>query len=335
RALLWSLAIFLVGWTLVHLPLASITQSISMLGWQQWCAWFGINAFIVGLGNQRWHNFISVLKTKISFTDLLYIRQAGQAVSFITPGPQFGGEPLQLYWLCKKGLPFEKAVLSIGLDRFYEVCINFIVLIICVLILLTIHDDLFTNTLFTPSYQSIGGFILALAIMIASVLLAHRRYAGILKPVQYLLSNWLMHPKLQKIKNSWRSVKEDLAVLWRTRKSVFLSSAVVSLAVWAALLGELALLLNFLNVEVDLSAFLLILIAMRLALLLPIPGGVGTLEASIFWSFQYLNFSTTAAIALIALMRLRDLVILLLGLYCLRRVGTKPSIVDSSLSVES
>ena len=101
---------------------------------------------------------------------------------------------------------------------------------------------------------------------------------------------------------------------------------------WVALLGELALLLNFVDVKFDVAGFLLILIAMRLALLLPIPGGIGTLEASVFWSFQYLNFSATAAIAFIALMRLRDVIILLFGLYCLRRADTKSLAANPTVS---
>ena len=63
---------------------------------------------------------------------------------------------------------------------------------------------------------------------------------------------------------------------------------------------------------------MLILVAMRLAFLLPLPGGIGTLEASLFWVFQILGLPLTVAISVMALMRLRDAITLVIGLYCVR-----------------
>ena len=82
----------------------------------------------------------------------------------------------------------------------------------------------------------------------------------------------------------------------------------------------MALVLAILDIEVDMTGLVLILVAMRLALLLPLPGGVGTLEASVLWSFQTLDLPASAAIGVIALMRLRDALVLLAGLLCLRSV---------------
>jgi hypothetical protein len=76
--------------------------------------------------------------------------------------------------------------------------------------------------------------------------------------------------------------------------------------------------LGFFELPLDFSDFLVILIAMRLAFLLPLPGGIGTLEAALFWAFQYLSLPVAAVMGLIALMRLRDAIILLAGLWCLR-----------------
>src|SRR5690606_41055301 len=49
---------------------------------------------------------------------------------FITPGPQFGGEPFQLYWLWKRcSLPLYKGFLALALDRFIELSVNFAILL--------------------------------------------------------------------------------------------------------------------------------------------------------------------------------------------------------------
>jgi hypothetical protein len=58
-------------------------------------------------------------------------------ISFVTPGPQFGGEPLQVYWLWKRyAVAGPAAVMAVGLDRFFEFWVNFGVLLIAVLALL-------------------------------------------------------------------------------------------------------------------------------------------------------------------------------------------------------
>jgi uncharacterized membrane protein YbhN (UPF0104 family) len=47
---------------------------------------------------------------------------------------------------------------------------------------------------------------------------------------------------------------------------------------------------------------------------MPIPGGVGTVEASLLWSFSILNLSAVGAAGLIALSRFRDVIILIVGI---------------------
>jgi uncharacterized protein (TIRG00374 family) len=331
RILVWTLAVFLIGWTLVNLPLSSIKQSVLSLTLSQWFAWIGVNVIIIWLGTKRWHRLLSMLKGKINFTDILFIRQAGQSISFVTPGPQCGGEPLQVYWLCRNGIMLEKALLSIGLDRCYELVINFTVLLMCVFFLLIIADVPFIKAS-AGTARSIfnDAAVLACALLVAILWVLTRRPTRIANRFYNLLAPWMKYGLLKKLKNSWRLINGELSVVIRTQKLTLINAAFISFLAWVALLGEFALLLQFLNIDFDVTAFLLILISMRLALLLPIPGGVGTLEASVFWSFHYLQLPDAAAIGLIALMRLRDIIILLLGLYCLRKVNNKSSISETT-----
>ncbi|MFM1896849.1 MAG: hypothetical protein RLZZ385_1923, partial [Pseudomonadota bacterium] len=89
---------------------------------------------------------------------------------------------------------------------------------------------------------------------------------------------------------------------------------------WAAIMVEMVIVLGMLGVDASVWGVVFILVATRLALLLPLPGGIGTLEAAVLWSFQILGLPATAAVGLIALMRLRDAVVLLVGLGCLKGV---------------
>jgi uncharacterized protein (TIRG00374 family) len=316
--LLWLTALGLGTWTLAQLPLAEISHSITSLSTPQWAFWLGLNALIILVLGLRWQIFTQALATPVSLLKLLSIRQAGQAVSFITPGPQFGGEPLQVYWLYKYGLPLRKALLSLGLDRFFELWVNFSVLLLAVLLLLTgIGGDNINNTI--GDWQTaLVPLLIFLGLMLSLAWILIKQPQWINNRLEAIAARWQHNHRLNNINQHWQSLGDDLRIALRTQKIRFLLAIALSLLGWAGLLGELYLILQFVGIDADLSSFLIILVAMRMALLLPMPGGVGTIEASVLWSFHILNLPASAALGLIALIRVRDAIVLLIGLACLR-----------------
>lgn len=316
---LWLIALSLGAWTLAQLPLAEITTSIHSLSATQWIFWLGLNALIILVFGLRWQLLNIALAAPIGLLKLLAIRQAGQAVSFITPGPQFGGEPLQVYWLYKYGMPLRKALLSLGLDRFFELWVNFSVLLLAVLLLLAgIGDNNHSENAIGNWQTTLIPLLVFLGLMFSLAWVLIKQPQWINDRLERIATRWQHNHRLRNINQHWQSLGDDLRHALRTQKLRFLLVIGLSLLGWAGLLGELWLILHFVGIQADLRSFLIILVAMRMALLLPMPGGVGTLEASVLWSFQVLNLPASAAIGLIALMRVRDALVLLLGLACLR-----------------
>jgi hypothetical protein len=312
--LLWLTALILVGWVFSQLPLATITESINTLSLTQWLAWIGINIGIILLATQRWWVLTGILAVRVRFTELLMMRQAGQAVSFITPGPQFGGEPLQVYWLWKRNqLPIHSALLAVGLDRFYELWINFGVLLLSGLLLMASTETVDVN------WQKISLILLVMLLTLSMfgwlILKQPERILGWFKQVTHY---WQHHPRLQNIETHWQRLDSDLSYVMAKHKPALLRALILSIIGWIGLMGELWLLLSFFDLALDVYAFLVILVSMRLSFLLPLPGGIGTLEAALFWAFHYLGLPMMAVMGVIALMRLRDAVVLMAGLWCLR-----------------
>ena len=323
--LLWCSAFILVGWILCQLPLSTLSASLSHLSIKQWLAWIGLNLGIILIATQRWLSLLKGLNLGIPFRHLLLLRQAGQAISFITPGPQFGGEPLQIYWLWKRQhWPIHSALLGLGVDRFYELWVNFGVLLISVVLLMIPS----INSL-PPATLALNGpavfFALLLLLLslslLGGVILKHPdRVLGWLKRATHY---WQHHPCLINLETHWHGLSSDLKQLMTAHKLALVSAFMWSLLGWVGLIGELGLILSFFDLGLTASQFMMIFMAMRLAFLLPLPGGIGTLEASLFWVFQNLDLPMTAVMSVIALMRLRDVLTLLIGLGCVRglRVG--------------
>ena len=327
--LLWITALILAGWTLSQLPFKEILANLKSLHPRDYFILFSANLAIILIFNLRWSVLGNAIQAPIHFLQLLLIRQAGQTVSFITPGPQFGGEPLQIFWLWRNAqLPLHKALLSLGLDRFYELWVNFSVLVLGVLLLLISS----ANT--TADWSTILIVLIAvLAFLTIFGAIAFKQPLWLAHRFNKITHRWQAHRYLSHIKTQWNLLGDDLRNCLQHQRKRLLYAALLSALGWVGLIAELQLILWLTNTLLPLTGFLLLFVALRLALLLPLPGGIGTMEAAVFWTFHYLNLPMESALAMIALMRLRDVVVLMFGFGCLGFIKKRAEIKEEQLAL--
>lgn len=89
----------------------------------------------------------------------------------------------------------------------------------------------------------------------------------------------------------------------------------MSLLSWLALLAEYWLALHFLGLEVTPEQLISIATAARIAILMPLPGGLGTLEASEVVMFGALGLNPAVGLSLALLVHARDVLFGGLGLW--------------------
>lgn len=319
--MLWLLALGLVASMLAELPLDAIAASIAALTSTNWAIWLLANAAVIALLTLRWHVLLRLLHARVPLLTLLQIRQGGQAATFLIPGPHIGGEPLQLYWLCRRSkLPLPTAILALGLDRLFELSLNALIFAGSVLLLLL------TPTMRIPDWQQGAGSLIVIAIVVLLLLrLLQRKPQWLASHFDAIAQKWRQHERLreftQQWQSNWQQVRADLLQALVSEKPGLALAATLSALGWLAMLAEFALLLRFLGLSPSLSDIVLLVVAMRAALLLPAPGGIGPVEAALLWAFQLLDLPLTAAASLITMMRLRDVVILLFGLGCAWNLG--------------
>lgn len=317
RIFAWIIALTLAGWLIRDLPFTDILESVSNLSIQQWFYWTTLNLLIIFVFVWRWMALTSGLKLNLSFIHLLCLRQAGQSVSFITPGPQFGGEPLQIYWLWKKFLISPgNSFLALAVDRFFELWINLTVLLFGILFLIFSGSGL-TN-------WNSAALIIGLAMLLLCFLAwcAVRRNETIAKIINNIGLRWLGSKRLSNINFHWNEITNSLQILLKN-KVALLVALLLSITGWVLTFFELYLVLSFFDIYLNIIDFTLLLVAMRVAFLLPLPGGIGTLEASVILVFSVIALPETAAAALLALIRFRDVIVISLGFMCLRLLQSK------------
>lgn len=328
-ALLWIAALVLAGWTLSQLPVNEILNNLKRLHAHDYFILFSANLIIIFIFNFRWLVLSRAIQAPVKFFQLLFIRQAGQTISFITPGPQFGGEPLQIFWLWRNSqLPLHKALLSLGLDRFYELWVNFSVLVLGVLLLLGSS----ANT--TANWNTIlFALIAVLALLTVFAALVFKQPLWIVHRFNKVTHSWQAHRYLRHIKTQWNLLGEELRICLQYQRKRLLYAALLSALGWIGLIAELQLILWLTDTPLPLTGFLLLFVALRLALLLPLPGGIGTMEAAVFWTFHYLALPMESALATIALMRVRDLAVLVFGFGCLGFIKKRTATNDKELTL--
>lgn len=318
-ALTWLVSALLAGYIFSRLPLADFLTAIASLQLTDWTVWIGLNVIVLVLLATRWRILTHALDLGISMLQILGVRQAGALISFVTPGPQFGGEPLQVVWLWRRyRVPGPTALLAVGLDRFFELFVNFSVLLGAVLILL--------GSGVTPgmdwSILSVLLFGIVLLMVVAvSVLIV--RPVWLRRFIRHQVEHWRQHPRLRRLGGHWAEISHQLSRLTADHRRPLGFAMLASCLAWAGMIVEFWFLLGLAQVPFDGTDFILLFTVMRLAFLLPLPGGIGSVEAGLFWSFQALGLPLSMAASVVVLMRVRDLSLLLSGALVLPTVNSR------------
>jgi uncharacterized protein (TIRG00374 family) len=98
---------------------------------------FILNAAIIWAMSLRWQLILRRSGYHIGIQVLAAYRVGANAISYLTPGPQFGGEPFQVGMLIQRHKTVaQDAAASVAVDRLIELCINCIILLVSLLFLL-------------------------------------------------------------------------------------------------------------------------------------------------------------------------------------------------------
>jgi hypothetical protein len=201
-----------------------------------------------------------------------------------------------------------------------ELWVNFAILLVAVLLLLL------DTTVVNADWQIVAAVlgVLILLFSLSGVFLI-RHPAKVTVLLQKIANRWKQHPVLGSLDTEWNMMSQNLRHVVGQQKMALMWALVFSLIGWAGMILELWLLLGFFIPAPDPGGFIVLFVAMRLAFLLPLPGGLGTLEAAIYWAIHGLGQPAGVALGLIVLMRLRDAFIMICAMFALRHLNNNLS----------
>jgi uncharacterized membrane protein YbhN (UPF0104 family) len=306
--LLISVLGFLLWWMIRNVPLAEIWVTIRGLQLWEIGVLLGANTLLYVLVTLRWWIIARADAKHIPYLPLLGVRVSVFAVSYFTLGPQVGGEPLQVLFLQRKyGLSYTRATASVLMDKLLEFLVDFILLAVGLTAIFRAGALTESKNLF--SWELLGLIVLMLWPPIHITLLFHRMY-----PLTSLVRSIPFIPNNAKWTRFLRAAEWLAGNFCRRHLPNLLGALGVSVLAGAGMVSEYALMASFLGIHPPFWKTVAAWSAGWLAFLMPLPGGLGALEASQVFVLGGFAITKVAAISLILLMRGRDLLIGGLGL---------------------
>lgn len=301
-----------VFWFLKEIELEKIYLFLTKVTHVEIGILFLINAIIFALYCLRWYIILLAMGGHISFWEIVKNRLAGFSVSYVTPGPQVGGEPLQVYLLeSRNNIDTMISIPSIFLDRYFDFLANF------------------TFLLFSSIYLSINTQYYPIkTVIILTILITLYLGFFILHLKKIAIFSWLFKlflPKKTKLCNIVFKVENNIILFLQNIPSLLYLFGISSF-IWLLTIYELWFTVFCFEKKLSFYETIAILTTMRLALLTPFPGGIGVLESSQVWITKHLGFDQNIGGVICVFIRIRDLLFIICGFYYLKKLLGKKNI---------
>lgn len=308
RAFWFVLILALLVWALVAAPLAQIWESLKQLQFWQITILLAISFAAILLITLRWWSIVRAESSRVPFLKMVGYRLAAFGMSYFTPGPQVGGEPLQILYLRRNHqMTYARSTSTVIMDKLIEFLVN--VLYLAVGLYAVIGQGLIPWV----GNQLAAGLIPLILIMavppVHLVLLSLGRY-----PISILVR--AIQGKIgRKRPLHLMMISERMAGMFmRRHPGAMLSAVLASALAWILMWVEYWLMAQFILVDLTIWQALAGMTLLQIAFMFPLPAGLGAMEASQVFAMGAMGFPPAAGLTMSLLMRGRDMLIGGLGL---------------------
>ncbi len=317
KVLFWLVALVLLILVLLSVPLAETLNALRRLTWQQVLLLIAVNGLVLALFNARWWAILRGQGHRLPFTALFGYRLATFGVSYFTPGPHFGGEPLQVLLVEKEQqMPRSTAIAAMTLDKSLELLVNFLFLLSGVILI--VQQQILDGAVAAGVILILGLLLLVPIAYLAA--LAHGRSPLTLSTEKLAsVSAWQGKPAWQErftgAVDTVRESEGEISRLLLRAPATLIFAVLVSFAAWLLMIFEFWLMVSFLGASLSPIQLVIALTAARIAILLFLPAGLGALEVSQVVAFSTIGLSPALGISASLLIRARDVLLGGIGLW--------------------
>jgi uncharacterized protein (TIRG00374 family) len=320
RNLLWLIPLLFLVWALRNVSLAEVWAVLTNVGPAQILALVVANCLVSLTFSARWWLILRAQGHSIPYLTLAGYRLAAFGVTYFTPGPQFGGEPLQVYLVQRQHrVAGSTAVSAVALDKSLELFVNFSFLVggvSCILLGQVFPGVVGTQAIVLPLT------LLAMPMGFLFAIWSGKHPVSSFFEIGVRLITWLRplgndpwRSRYQEIYRTLWDSEEEATRFCRESPLILAQAIFVSIFSRVAIVGEYWLMLHVLGLHLTPVQTISVLTAARIAYLLPLPAGLGTLESSQVLALGALGLNPAVGISLSLLIRARDVALGGFGLW--------------------
>ncbi len=297
---------------------AALLENLAGFGWLPLSGFIGISLINFCLYTWRWKLILDDMvdkRQRIPFSRLFMHRMSGFAAGYLTPAAQVAGEPVRVAMLKSDGVPLQPATSSVVLDLAFEIT-SFVVYVIAG-IALAFAQGIGTNgSLLWPLV-----FVLILLAVLGSFFVFTVSGAGFFHRLIGGLGLRRFKP-LRKFEVWLEGTEKLMTKFFVGQEAKVLLIVLLSFVMTAFRAVEIIFITHFFGFEISVRDAFLLSTLPGVALLLPIPGGIGVFEGSNAAMFALLGIGINP-VAFTMIVRARDLVFIAIGVVHGVRRGEK------------
>lgn len=328
RWLAAGLAILLTYFALKDAPWGEVWALIGGLGSRSIFILLLLNIFMLPIMTARWWFILRLLEAPVSlFTASLY-RCSSNTVSYLTPGPHFGGEPLLVFYLRQyHGLAIPTATTSVIVDRLLELLASVMVLTLCLVYALG------NNIIVPDGWQATAGavvWLMPFLWLLSALFFGRRPFSRFIVLVQRIIGKHSrgLFSKQGVLFTGIVQSERRAESLFRHHPGRFLTVNILTAAHWLGIFAEFWIMAALLGIELSLGQLCVVVVVTRLAFYTPLPAAIGVLELALPHVTMVLGLGASFGLSLCLIIRFRDLVFTLAGvgftikyLTCLEKIN--------------
>jgi uncharacterized protein (TIRG00374 family) len=313
RWLLGLLGLALAWHALKGVTWAAVLDLLARLGPLAILILLIVNLLQLPLMTARWWLLLRTLGRPVDLLTACAYRAAANAVSYLTPGPHFGGEPLSVYCLHHgQGIPLSCAATSVVVDRLLELLASMVVLTICLIYSASAESDLFGGN---QGIFLIIAVLAAFSALLVALFTGKRPLSRLFSPFKKFDGDYL--PWLSCSLGSLKAIIVQGEVmaesLFREHRRQFLLANFLSLVHWVGVFAEFWMMSVLLGLRLSFWQLTAVVAVARLAFFTPLPAGIGVLETALPWVSALIGKGSAFGLSLCLIIRFRDLLFSLAG----------------------
>lgn len=268
----------------------------------------------------RWRLLLFMVNGRVSWLASLKPWLADFAISYLSPAPSFGGEPLRLK-IFKESVgdkvSWAQAAATIFVDKVFDATINLIIVILGVIMLFWQHALSFSLRL-----SIIMIIVLSLTIIGVGYYRMIRRqgFISTLAKLFHLSKSQLW----QKIAGHVAEMEQTVHKFLSFKNKFFLPVVFLTILRMASVMVRIYLVMLFVgSQQISLISVVIVLSLTFLISFLPFPGGLGGFESSQVFLFVLLGFSAQQGLAYALVARFAEMIPVSLGVLVVLQTGLR------------